>query len=86
MVNAKITVYGTEWCSDCHRAKTVLERHQVAYDWIDVDKDADSREYVLQINGGRRIVPTIVFEDGSILVEPSDAELATKLTTGTRTP
>ena len=86
MANAKITVYGTEWCSDCHRAKLVLERHQAAYDWIDVDNDAESREYVLQVNGGRRIVPTIVFEDGSILVEPSDAELTHKLGTGTRAP
>ena len=85
MAHAKITVYGTDWCSDCQRAKLVLERHRVAYDWIDVDKDRDSREYVLQVNGGRRIVPTIVFQDGSILVEPSDAELAAKLGAGTAT-
>ena len=32
-----------------------------------------------QGNNGKRIIPTIVFEDSSILVEPSNAELAQKL-------
>ncbi|MBI3360493.1 MAG: hypothetical protein HY023_05215 [Chloroflexi bacterium] len=30
-------------------------------------------------NDGKRFIPTIVFEDGSFLVEPSSAELAKKL-------
>lgn len=34
---------------------------------------------VERLNHGRRSVPTIVFPDGSILVEPSDTQLADKL-------
>ncbi|MFC1879812.1 FAD-dependent oxidoreductase, partial [Chloroflexota bacterium] len=34
---------------------------------------------VLEVNAGKRIIPTIVFPDGSFLVEPSNAELAKKL-------
>ena len=34
---------------------------------------------MLELNDGKRIIPTIVFPDGSLLVEPSDAELARKL-------
>jgi thioredoxin reductase (NADPH) len=34
---------------------------------------------VIQTNRGKRIIPTIVFADGSFLVEPSHAELAAKL-------
>jgi mycoredoxin len=36
-------------------------------------------EYAQQFNGGCRSVPTIVFPDGSVLVEPSNAELEAKL-------
>jgi glutaredoxin len=53
------------------------------YKWIDIDRDPEARAYVQQINGGYRSVPTIVFPDGSILVEPSHAELAEKLSLST---
>jgi hypothetical protein len=39
---------------------------------------------VERFNRGKRIIPTIVFGDGGILVEPSKAELATKLSLQTR--
>jgi thioredoxin reductase (NADPH) len=44
-----------------------------------VDQDASAQEYVRQANQDRLIIPTIVFPDGSLLVEPSNAELAQKL-------
>ena len=46
---------------------------------MDIDQDEDGRRYVQQANNGKQIIPTILFEDGSILVEPSNAELAAKL-------
>ena len=49
------------------------------YEWINVDTDADGLKYVQQVNDGKQIIPTIVFEDGTVLVEPTDAELAAKL-------
>jgi hypothetical protein len=45
---------------------------------VDIDKDEVGEEFVLSTNHGMRSVPTIVFEDGSILVEPSDTELRLK--------
>lgn len=74
-----IIVYGTTWCPDCTRAKQFLGEQRVHYDWVDVDKDADALTYVEEVNQGKRIIPTIVFPDGTILVEPSNAELAEKL-------
>ena len=74
-----ITVYGAPWCPDCKRAKKFLGEHRVDYDWVDIDHDADAEQRVMQLNEGKRIIPTIVFPDGSLLVEPSDAELAGKL-------
>lgn len=72
-------MYGTTWCGDCHRSRRLLDRHAIPYTWIDVDRDPDARAYVVQANGGRQKVPTIVFPDGTILIEPSDPELAAKV-------
>jgi thioredoxin reductase (NADPH) len=72
-------MYGTTWCSDCKRAKKFFGEQRVHYDFVDVDSDADGRAYVESVNDGKDIIPTIVFEDGSVLVEPSNAELAAKL-------
>ena len=79
MDQPKITVYGAPWCPDCRQSKQFLGEQRVPYNWIDVDKDRDGLRYVQEVNDGKQIIPTIVFEDGSILVEPSNAELAEKL-------
>jgi thioredoxin reductase (NADPH) len=76
---SKITVYGATWCPDCKRAKKFLGEQRVHYNWIDIEEHPESQAYVESVNNGKRIIPTIVFEDGSILVEPSDADLAKKL-------
>lgn len=71
--------YGTPWCSDCKRAKTFLGEQRIAYNWIDIDADEDAALFVESVNDGKRKVPTIVFDDGSILTEPSNSELGIKL-------
>ena len=78
----KMTVYGAPWCPDCRRAKQFLGEQRVPYDWIDIDLDDEARDYVQRVNDGKQIIPTIVFEDGSILVEPTNSELAVKLGIG----
>lgn len=79
MVESKVTVYGAYWCPDCRRAKKFLGEQFVPYKWVDIEQDKTGEEYVLQRNNGKRIIPTIVFEDNTFLVEPSNAELAKKL-------
>lgn len=71
-------MYTTSWCSDCHRAKYLLDEYGIPYVNIDVDENAEALAYVKQINEGRRVVPTIIFPDKTILVEPSNAQLAEK--------
>jgi thioredoxin reductase (NADPH) len=77
--NGKITMYGTAWCQDCKRAKQFFGEHRIAYAFIDVDEDADGLHIVEQHNDGKHVIPTIVFGDGSVLVEPSNVALAAKL-------
>ena len=84
MSQADIIVYGAHWCPDCRRSKQFLGEHQIPYDWVDIEEDEPGQRRVLEINGGKRIVPTIVFADGSFLAEPSNAELAKKLNLKTK--
>lgn len=74
----KITMYATTWCGDCRMAKRWFDQHGVAYNYINIEQNDEAAAYVRQVNGGMRAVPTIVFPDGSILVEPSARELAAK--------
>ena len=78
MPSQEIVVYGTSWCPDCVRAKRAFKAKGVEYTWIDIGKDKGSRDYVEKVNGGFRSVPTIIFPDGSMMVEPSTAELYIK--------
>lgn len=76
---ADIKVYGTSTCGDCRRAKRLLDEHAIAYDWVDVGADPESLVDMVRLQDGGQMVPTIVFPDGSILVEPTNPELAAKL-------
>lgn len=75
----KIKVYGTSWCGDTRRARQFFSDHKIDYEWIDIDHDKSAAEYVTSVNDGNRSVPTILFPDGSLLVEPSTMELKSKL-------
>ena len=69
-------MYGTDWCGDTIRAKSFFEAHRIPYDYVDVDFDKEGLEFVKLVNAGRRVVPTIVCQDGSTLVEPTNDQLA----------
>jgi len=57
----------------------VLNQREILYEYIDINKDRAARDYVEQVNNGNRSVPTILFPDGDILVEPSNRALNAKL-------
>ncbi len=73
-----ITMYGADWCPDCRRAKTYFNKHKIEYENVDVDSVPEADSFVKKLNNGMRIIPTIVFPNGEIMVEPSDAQLAEK--------
>lgn len=79
MTTPTITVYGADWCGDCRRTKRFLDEQQISYQWINTDENKDAEEFVKEKNNGKRIIPTLIFEDGSHLAEPSNEQLAEKL-------
>ena len=77
LLPTQIVMYTTEYCSDCMRAKRFFEANNIPYMCIGLEGNAEATEFVTQINHGYQSVPTIVFPDGSVLVEPSWEELKT---------
>ncbi|MCP4141142.1 MAG: NrdH-redoxin [Chloroflexi bacterium] len=74
-----IVMYSTSWCSDCKRAKKFLNKNKVDYVDVNIEADEKGRDFVMKLNNGARVVPTIIFPDGDKLTEPSTAELRAKL-------
>ena len=77
--NPEIKLYGTSWCGSSRRARLLFDQHHIPYQWVDIDLDDKAAQYVESVNHGNRSVPTIVWPDGSVLVEPSNEALAKKL-------
>jgi glutaredoxin len=73
-----IVVYSTTWCPDCRRSRTFLSSQKIQHIEVDIGKDREAFAFVEKLT--RRVrIPTIIFPDGTILIEPSDEELAQKL-------
>ena len=77
--DTRIVMYGTAWCSDCRVAKRIFKEQETEFDFIDIDEDPGAAAEVLRLNNGMRSVPTIIFPDGTVLVEPSRRELMARI-------
>lgn len=75
----QIVMYTTRYCSDCQRAKAFFERYNISYIPVHLEGNPTATEFVMTMNKGYRSVPTIVFPDGTVLVEPSWQELREKV-------
>ena len=66
-----MTLYGTRWCGQSASARRFLDKNNVRYHYVDIDENAEGAETVIAAADGNLSVPTLVFPDGRILVEPS---------------
>lgn len=74
-----IKIYGAPWCLDCNRVKKFLGQNTLNFESIDIENDPEGKAFVQQLNEGKPVIPTVVMPDGSVLVQPSNVELAQKL-------
>jgi thioredoxin reductase (NADPH) len=80
-MNNEIIIYGAEWCKDCRRSKEILDKQNINYTFLDITDSAKGKEYsakVIEINNGKRVIPTIII-NGEIYINPSSAELGSAL-------
>ena len=76
-----LTMYSTPWCGYCYRLKSQLDREGIAYEVIDIEQDPAAAEFVMSVNGGNQTVPTMRFDDGTALTNPSIIQVKDKLAT-----
>ncbi|HEY3735026.1 MAG TPA: mycoredoxin [Streptosporangiaceae bacterium] len=74
-----VTMYTTPWCGFCKRLKGQLGREGIEVREVDIERDPAAAEYVMSVNGGNQTVPTLVFADGSAMVNPSLAQVKERL-------
>ncbi|MEV3938651.1 mycoredoxin [Glycomyces sp. NPDC049804] len=74
-----ITMYSTTWCGYCKRLKSALDREGVLFKEVNIEEDADAAAFVMGVNGGNMTVPTVLFEDGTALTNPSLAQVKAKV-------
>ncbi len=73
------TMFSTPWCGYCYRLKSQLHREGISFEEIDIERDPRAAEVVQRVNNGNRTVPTLLFEDGTALTNPSLAAIRAKL-------
>ena len=73
-----IRVAGALWSPRSHEVKDFLARHQIAYQWLDIDKDPKARAMVESQAQGALRLPVVLFPDGAVLVDPEIRALAEK--------
>ena len=73
-----LTMFGAEWCGDCRRTKKQLDELGVTYEYVDLEAQPEAAEIAREISG-RTNIPVVVYPDSSHHVEPSNADVETKL-------
>jgi mycoredoxin len=74
-----LIMYSTSWCGYCHRLKSQLDREGISYDVVDIEREPAAAQFVMSVNGGNQTVPTLRFDDGSALTNPSLAQVKAHL-------
>ncbi len=78
-MTAAVTMYTTTWCGYCFRLKKLMQREGIEFAEVDIERDEQAAELVMQANGGNRTVPTLVFANGTALTNPSIDEVKAQL-------
>ena len=78
-MSALLTMYTTQWCAFCKRLKSQLARDGITMTEVDIERDPAAAEYVMGVNGGNQTVPTVVFPDGSVMVNPSAGQVKKRM-------
>ncbi|HEX4832683.1 MAG TPA: mycoredoxin [Trebonia sp.] len=72
-------MYTTPWCGFCKRLKAQLGRAGIELNEVDIEQDEAAAEFVMGVNGGNQTVPTLLYSDGTTMVNPSAAQVQAKL-------
>ena len=77
-----VTIFFADWCPFCAKLIKNLDRTETPYELVDVEADspdtADINAWIESVNDGNRIVPTVLYSDGTHATNPSASEVRAK--------
>lgn len=78
-MTGELVMYTTTWCGYCVRLKRFFERESIAFREINIEDDLEAARFVGSVNQGNHTVPTLQFADGSVLTNPTPAQVLAKV-------
>ncbi len=79
LTGKEFVMFSTDWCGFCKRLKNQLGEIGLTFREINVEEEIEYASFVEEVNGGNRVVPTLLFSDGVALTNPSAIAVKDKL-------
>ena len=79
ITGSEFVMFSTQWCGYCKRLKNQLNEVGISFREINVEQETQFAPFVELVNGGNRVVPTLLFADGSSLTNPSVIAVKAKI-------
>jgi len=79
LTGQEFVMFNTDWCGYCKRLKSQLGEIGITFREINVEQEMEYASFVEEVNGGNRVVPTLLFSDGVALTNPSAIAVKEKL-------
>ena len=79
LVEGEVRVVGKRWSPRVHQIKAFLSKSRASYRWLDVDAEEDARALATRMGADPDKSVVVLFPDGSYLVDPDVAAVATTL-------
>lgn len=76
-----VTIFYAEWCPFCAKLRQRLDRTQTPYALVDTEADGTEgiNAWIESVNEGNRIVPTVLYSDGTHATNPEASAVRAKL-------
>lgn len=73
-----IRVIGHRWSPQSYQIKEFLAHNHVPYQWLDIERDADTGALLRLAHAQGDQLPVVLFADGSLLIQPTTLQVAEK--------
>lgn len=75
-----VTIFFADWCPFCAKLIKNLDRSETPYELVDVEGEntEDINAWIESVNDGNRIVPTVLYSDGTHATNPTASEVRAK--------
>lgn len=75
-----VTIFFADWCPFCQRLISALNRTETPHALVDAEAEGteDINAWIESVNDGNRIVPTVLYSDGTHATNPSASEVRAK--------